>query len=77
MQHWEKTRDYFNIQPKTFIYYTISISLCQLHIALELNRYRNSSRILLETCTMWVLIFYYLYTNYCNKNLWKYFLQKK
>lgn len=75
MQHWEKTRNYFiSIQPKTFhmLYkhndLSISVSLYQLYVELELNEHRNPSKMLLETCTTqsfkYSTIYIYIYTEY-------------
>lgn len=60
------------------------MSLYQFHVELELNVHRNSSKMLLETCISLVLntlfymrIYIYIYTEYYNVNLQKYFLQKR
>lgn len=47
----------------TMIYQTISLSLRQHHVELELSVYRNSSRMLQETCITQFLILYYIYIN--------------
>lgn len=85
MQHWEKTRDYLiSIQLKTFhmlykhndLSNNFNVTLptaCIIRIKFIQKFKQNAIR---NMHYSQFLILYYMYTEYCNGNTWKHFLQK-